>query len=119
MRPTTSTDAPRGKRRLVNFVAGQSIPNLVIVKLGASGKISVAASVSAGTCKKIGSVTNPNPGHAGDLLLFSAGGFHPDVSFPIQRMGTSSASIVACNGGSFSDAFDVGSKISVTVISNN
>jgi len=180
----------------VNFVAGQSIPNLVIVKLGANGKISlannsgqthvigdingyfrghnfddryytkaqvdaklsalqvtssqikdgevknddladgsvtesklakqhlnvtfsVAVSVPAGACKKIGSFSNPSPGQAGDLLLFSAGGYHPDVTFPIQRMDSSGASIVACNGGANSNAFDVGSKIYALVIDNS
>jgi hypothetical protein len=179
----------------LNFVAGQAVPNLVIVKLGAGGKISianntgqthvigdvngyfrghnfddryytkaqidaklsalqitssqikdgevknadladgsvtesklakqhlsvtfsVAVSVPAGVCKTIGSMANPTPGQAGDLLLFSAAGSHPDVTFPIQRMGSSSASIVACNGGSFSNAFDVGSKINAVVIDN-
>jgi hypothetical protein len=171
----------------VNFVAGQVIPNLVIVKIGAGGKISitnntgqthvigdvngyfhghnfddryytkaqvdaklvalvvsstqiangavtesklakqhlsitlsVAASVPAGVCKKIGTFTNPTPGSSGDLLLFSAGSLanHPDITFPVQRMGSSGASVIACNGGSTSNAFDVGQKLDALVIDN-
>jgi hypothetical protein len=171
----------------VNFVAGQVIPNLVIVKIGTGGKISianntgqthvigdvdgyfhghnfddrydtkaqvdakllalvvssaqisngavtesklakqhlsitlsVAVSIPAGVCKKVGSITNPSPGSSGDLLLFSAGSLssHPDVTFPVQRMGSSGASVIACNGGSTSNAFDVGQKLNALVIDN-